>query len=175
MSLSKWFERTFDLSFDVEQYSIIYQRLQQAPGMLNTILQNIPEPKLTYQHDGKWSVKEHLGHLALLEPLWRTRIHDILEKKPELTPTDLDNKKTSEAGFNFYTLADLLQNVADERKETLSLLDSIHVKDQHGTSLHPRMQQPMRIIDIMYFTAEHDDHHIGVIQQMLALQHGSMA
>ena len=169
MSLSKWFERKFEFNFDVEQYSVIYQRLQQAPETLNTFLQNIPEPILIHQPDGKWSVKEQLGHLALLEPLWRTRIHDILEKKPVLTPTDLDNKKTSEAGFNFYTIAELLQHFADERKETLSLLDSINLKDQQGTSLHPRMQQPMRIIDIMYFTAEHDDHHMGVMQEMLAL------
>jgi len=169
MSISKWFERKFDFSFDVEQYSIIYERLKQAPDTLTTILQNLPEPMLNHQPDGKWSVKEHTGHLALLEPLWRTRIHDILEKKPVLTPTDLDNKKTSEAGFNYNTVAELLERFADERKETLSLLDSINIKEERGTSLHPRMQQPMRIIDIMYFTAEHDNHHMGVIQEYLAL------
>lgn len=167
MSISKWFERKFDFSFDVEQYSTIYQRLQQAPNTLATILHNKPEEILTHQPDGKWSVKEHTGHLALLEPLWRTRIQDILEKKPTLTPTDLDNKNTSEAGFNNYPIAALLQKFTEERKETLALLDSINVKDQQGTSLHPRMQQPMRIIDIMYFTAEHDEHHMGVIQHLL--------
>jgi len=167
MSISKWFERKFDFSFDVEQYSTIYQRLQQAPDTLKTMLQNIPEPLLTHQPDGKWSVKEHVGHLALLEPLWRTRIHDILEKKPTLTPTDLDNKKTSEGGFNYFTIAELLLHFTDERTETLTLLDSINVKEQHGTSLHPRMQQPMRIIDILYFTVEHDEHHMRVISEII--------
>jgi uncharacterized damage-inducible protein DinB len=167
MNVSKWFERQFDFSFAVEQYPVIYQRLQQAPDTLKTILQNIPEPLLNHQPDGKWSVKEHTGHLGLLEPLWRTRIHDILEKKPLLTPTDLDNKKTTETGFNLFTITDLLQHFEDERKETLALLDSIDVKGQTHTSLHPRMQQPMRIIDIMYFTAEHDDHHMAVMQQLL--------
>jgi uncharacterized damage-inducible protein DinB len=166
MSNSKWFERKFDLSFDVEQYSTIYQRLQQAPDTLVTIIQNKPDDILTHQPDGKWSVKEHIGHLALLEPLWRTRIRDILEKKPTLTPTDLENKATSEAGFNNYTIEELIGKFSKERKETLALLDSINVKDQHGTSLHPRMQQPMRIIDIMYFTAEHDAHHMGVIKEI---------
>ena len=167
MSISKWFERKFDFSFDVEQYSTIYQRLQQAPGMLATLIHNKPEELLTHQPEGKWSVKEHVGHLSLLEPLWRTRIQDILEKKPTLTPTDLDNKKTSETGFNNYSITELLQKFTDERKETLALLDGINVKDQQGTSLHPRMQQPMRIIDILYFTAEHDEHHMGVIQHYL--------
>jgi uncharacterized damage-inducible protein DinB len=167
MSISKWFERKFDLSFDVEQYSTIYQRLQQAPDTLANMLQNKPADILTQQPDGKWSVKEHTGHLAQLEPLWRTRIQDILEKKPSLTPTDLENKATSEAGFNNHTIEELIWKFSKERKETLALLESINVKDQHGTSLHPRMQQPMRIIDIMYFTAEHDEHHMGVIQEII--------
>lgn len=167
MGISKWFERTFDFSFDVEQYATIYQRLQQAPGTLATLIQQIPEELLTVKPDGKWSVKEHIGHLSLLEPLWRTRIQDILEKKPTLTPTDLDNKKTSEAGFNNVPVADLLQKFVEERKETLALLDRINVKNQQGTSLHPRMQQPMRIIDILYFTAEHDAHHAGVIAELI--------
>jgi uncharacterized damage-inducible protein DinB len=167
MRISKWFERKFDLSFDVEQYSTIYQRLQQAPDMLATLIHNKPEDILTHQPDDKWSVKKHTGHLALLEPLWRTRIQDILEKKPTLTATDLENKATSEAGFNNSTIDKLIWKFSKERKETLTLLDSINVKDQHGTSLHPRMQQPMRIIDIMYLTAEHDDHHLGVIEEII--------
>jgi uncharacterized damage-inducible protein DinB len=84
-----------------------------------------------------------------------------------LTPADLNNTATSEAGFNRFSITALLQKFADERKETIKLLDSINVKDHDHTSLHPRMQQPMRIIDIMYFTAEHDDHHMGVIQLAL--------
>jgi uncharacterized damage-inducible protein DinB len=167
MPISKWFERTFDFSFDVEQYPTIYQHLQQTPDTLATTIHNRPEEILTHQPDGKWAVKEHTGHLALLEPLWRTRIQDILEKKPTLTPTDLDNKKTSEAGFNNYPVAELLQKFTAERKETLALLDSINIKDQQGTSLHPRMQLPMRIIDIMYFTAEHDEHHLVVIREII--------
>jgi hypothetical protein len=28
-------------------------------------------------------------------------------------------------------------------------------------SLHPRLKIPVRIIDLVYFVAEHDDHHLG--------------
>jgi uncharacterized damage-inducible protein DinB len=168
MSASKWFERKFDFSFDVKEYAAIYQRLQQAPERLEHLLQNkAEEPMLAHEPEGKWSVKEHTGHLSVLEPLWRTRIHDILEKKPILTPTDLNNSATSDAGFNKLSITELLQRFADERKQTLSLLDSIDINNHGNTSLHPRMQQPMRIIDIAYFTAEHDDHHIEVIREII--------
>ena len=169
MNTSKWFDRKFNFNFGPEEYTAIYQRLQQAPGILTNVLTDKPEHILTYQPGGKWSVKEHTGHLAILESLWRTRIHDIIEKKPVLTPADLDNKSTSEAGFNNYPTGELLQRFYEERKDTLSLLDSINVPEQSYTSMHPRLQQPMRIIDIMYFTMEHDDHHIAVIKDLIKI------
>jgi uncharacterized damage-inducible protein DinB len=168
MNMSKWFDRKFDFSFGANEYTAIYQRLQEAPGILTALLLNISDHLLSHQPDGKWSVKEHTGHLSLLEPLWQTRIHDIMEKKPMLTPTDLDNKGTSEAGFNKYSITELLRKFGEERMATLSLLDSINVQNESQTSLHPRLQQPMRMLDIVYFTVEHDDHHIAVIRELIS-------
>lgn len=167
MNIPKWFGRQFDFSFGPDEYAAIYARLQQAPGTLAQLLLNVREEVLTHQPDGKWSVKEHTGHLSLLEPLWRTRIHDILNKKPVLTVADLDNKATSEAGFNKDSIATLLERFHEERMATLALLDSIDVPGESQTSMHPRLQQPMRIMDIAYFTSEHDDHHITVIRELI--------
>ena len=166
MSTSKWFERKFDFSFDVDEYNNIYQRLQQAPAILEAVLLTIPEQLLSHQPAGNWSIKEHTGHLSVLEPLWRARLQDIIDKKPILTPTDLNNSATSEAGFNKFNIIELIHRFTEERKQTLSLLDSINIKDHTHTSLHPRMQQPMRMIDILYFTTEHDDHHITVVREI---------
>jgi hypothetical protein len=33
--------------------------------------------------------------------------------------------------------------------------------------LHPRLQQPMRLVDHLYFAAEHDDHHLACIWELL--------
>ncbi|HUP12660.1 MAG TPA: DinB family protein, partial [Niastella sp.] len=156
MSVLKWFERKFDFSFDLDEYTAIYQRLQQAPAKLVELLQNEADDTLSHQPAGNWSVKEHTGHLSVLEPLWRVRMHDILAKKPSLTPTDLNNSVTTGAGFNRYSIPELLQKFTAERNETIRLLDSIDIKTYPHTSLHPRMQKPMRLIDIAYFTAEHD-------------------
>ncbi len=34
---------------------------------------------------------------------------------------------------------------------------------------HPRLDRPMRIVDLMLFIAEHDDHHLATITQRLGL------
>jgi hypothetical protein len=33
--------------------------------------------------------------------------------------------------------------------------------------LHPRLKQPMRLVDHLYFVAEHDDHHLATIREMM--------
>lgn len=165
----KWFDRKFDFSFNADQYAAVYNRLKEAPAMLKQLISGLPEDVLIHQPDGKWSVKEHTGHLSVLEPIWRIRFHDILENKPVLTPADLDNKATFEAAFNKHTIASLLDRFAEERNATLTLLNSIDVQDDTHTSMHPRLQQPMRIIDLVYFVAEHDDHHISMIREITGI------
>ena len=167
MDKTKWFDRKFDLGFDTERYAAIYARLEQAPDTLKQLTHNIKENALLHKPEGKWSIKEQIGHLSVLEPIWRIRFQDIREEKPRLTPADLDNRATTEAGFNTHALGALLEKFATERKATLSLLDSIDALDTTKTSLHPRLQQPMRIIDLAYFVAEHDDHHMACIRELI--------
>jgi hypothetical protein len=35
------------------------------------------------------------------------------------------------------------------------------------TMLHPRLKQPMRLVDHLYFVAEHDDHPLAFIWGLL--------
>ena len=35
------------------------------------------------------------------------------------------------------------------------------------TSLHLRLKQPMRLVDHLYFVAEHDDHHLAKIGELI--------
>ncbi|HEY1212418.1 MAG TPA: DinB family protein [Bryobacteraceae bacterium] len=166
MDSAKWFDREFDLSFGPEKYAMIHERLASAPERLRQAVGLLPEEVLVAKPDGKWSIKEQAGHLFILEPLWRTRFGDILEQKPILTVADLNNTATTEAGFNMVPIGNLLARFAAERQETLRLLDRIDALDVERTSLHPRLKQPMRVIDLAYFVAEHDDHHIGIVKTL---------
>lgn len=166
MASSKWFDREFNLGFDVEQYTAIYQQLKGAPARLRQTVNGLPESTLANKPDGKWSIKEQAAHLSVMEPLWRVRFLDIRERKPILTVADLTNSATTDGGFNALPIAELLQRFDTQRAETLRLLDSIDALDTNNTSLHPRLKQPMRIIDLAYFVAEHDDHHITIINEM---------
>ncbi|HEY4337790.1 MAG TPA: DinB family protein [Puia sp.] len=160
MKQPKWFEREFDLNFGADRYAAIYQQLAGAPERLRQTVAGIREEVLVEKREGKWSIKEQVGHLFIMEPLWRVRFLDIVEQKPTLTVADLNNTATTEAGFNSVAIVELLGRFVTERHETIRLLDGIDAVDLERTSLHPRLKQPMRVMDLAYFVAEHDDHHI---------------
>ncbi len=36
--------------------------------------------------------------------------------------------------------------------------------------VHPRLKQPMSMVDLFFFIAEHDDHHLARIREVGSLQ-----
>lgn len=167
MDNAKWFDRKFDFNFGTDRFSALYERLKMAPDTLTEILSDVPSDVLVFKPNGGWSVKEHAGHLSILEPIWQIRFIDILEAKEVLSPADLDNKATTEAGFNNWSVVALLEKFRAVRRETLELLSKADVQNEKLTSLHPRTKQPMRVIDLAYFVAEHDDHHFASMRNLI--------
>ncbi|HYE55209.1 MAG TPA: DinB family protein [Chitinophagaceae bacterium] len=165
MDTKKWFNRQFDFN-TTSDLAAICKRLEETPAQLQNVCRHIADTTLEHKPGNTWSVKEHIGHLSLLEPLWRTRFEDISQGKAQLTPADLENRATSAAGFNNYSISTLLEAFKKERALTLTMLERMNADDLRKTSLHPRLQQQMRIADLAYFVAEHDAHHLERILQL---------
>jgi len=107
---------------------------------------------------GKWSAQEHAGHLLDLEPLWLARVGDYVAGRPELTPTDLRNVKTDEANHNAQPLERILKEFRAARDALLNRVDEVDGSLFERSIPHPRLKTPMRLVDHLYFVAEHDDH-----------------
>jgi uncharacterized damage-inducible protein DinB len=165
--MKPWFERKFEFSIPLELYPNVCARLRGTPARLEEVLRDQPEPILIAKPQEKWSAQEHAGHLADLEPLWLARVEDYVASSDMLTVTDLSNRKTDEANHNARSLEHIL---ADFRAARQMLLTQI---DKAGTSLfaraipHPRLKTPMRLIDHLHFVAEHDDHHLARIWELV--------
>ena len=166
-----WFERTFDFNFPLGLFPVIFSRLEGSLFRLHSILANADEEYTTHKENG-WSVKEHVGHLYDLEELWWKRLVDFQQGKALLSPADLTNKKTNEAGHNEKTLEQLLLQFTLERQKMLEGIYGFDAALLSKTAVHPRLNQPMRLIDALYFVAEHDDHHITIISTLLRKPQG---
>lgn len=172
MDQVKWFDRNFNFEFTQNIFPSILQRLSRTPLRLEEMLKSIPSTILTYRIDNTWTIKENAGHLIDLEPLWQGRLEDIISGQIELRPTDLQNNKTNLAGHNEKPVNELLHSFRQIRQQTIALLEKIDEETVFKSALHPRLKTPMRTMDLFLFVAEHDDHHLARITELVKVING---
>lgn len=162
----RWFNRTFQLGLGVEAAPGLLERLRETPARLADAVRGLAAPMLTRRVGGKWSIQENVGHLLDLEPLWDVRLDDFDKGAKVLHPADLENRRTDEAGHNDRPIANLLGEFRNARFAVLVRLDRMNAAELGRTALHPRLQQPMSVVDLCFFVAEHDDHHLRTIEEL---------
>jgi uncharacterized damage-inducible protein DinB len=162
-----WFEREFEFSFPVELFPNLCARLRGTPARLEEALRGRSHEILIRKVQGKWSAQEHAGHLLDLEPLWLARVDDYLKAADQLTVADLRNRKTDEANHNARPLEQILAEFRAARATLLKRVDQLDASLFSRSIPHPRLKTPMRLVDHLYFVAEHDDHHIARIWELL--------
>jgi uncharacterized damage-inducible protein DinB len=172
MEQVKWFDRKFDFNFNENIFPSIIERLAGTPVRLEEKIGRILPGLLTERVGGTWTIAENIGHLIDLEPLWQGRFEDIKNGKDELRPADLQNTQTSLAGHNETPVDQLLYNFRTIRQQTLISLEDIDEATVFKSGLHPRLRTPMRTQDLFLFVAEHDDHHLARITQLMKIISG---
>jgi uncharacterized damage-inducible protein DinB len=162
----KWFDRSF--AFDLEPWIFpnLVERLRGTPARVEELIHGLAPERITRRHGGSWSIQEHVGHLYDLEELWTGRIDDLLERKAVLRPADLTNRKTHEADHNAGDIQAILASLRAARAALVARLDGCDRDAVLLEALHPRLDQPMRLLDLVYFVAEHDDHHLAQITRL---------
>jgi hypothetical protein len=163
----KWMQRKFEFNSPPGMMPNLLERMAGTPVRIEDMITTINDKILSAKLDNKWSVKEHIGHLTDIEELHEKRLQEILIGKTELTAADMSNKKTNEAGHSLRKAIDLLGDFKRTRNEFVKKLEALNEDQILLSAMHPRLNQPMRIIDIAFFTAEHDDQHLAIIRRIL--------
>lgn len=171
MEHTKWFDRKFDFGFAQNIFPSVIDRLKGTPVRLEEKVKNIKNDQANAKPNGGWSIKENIGHLIDLEPLWVGRLEDILNGKTDLRPADLTNAKTNEANHNDRRVIDLLDEFRSARATTIKKIEPLSVEQIYMSALHPRLKTPMRTMDHFLFVAEHDDHHLVTIHHLIQTQY----
>jgi uncharacterized damage-inducible protein DinB len=162
----RWFDRKFELGLGVDATPELLERLRRTPERLTSAVRGLPPEALTRRPEGKWSIQENAGHLFDLESLWDQRLDDYDTGAAELHPADLENRRTHEAGHNDRQISDILADFSAARRRIVDRLARMSPAELASTSLHPRLRQPMSVVDLCFFVAEHDDHHLHTIGEL---------
>jgi uncharacterized damage-inducible protein DinB len=162
-----WFERKFEFTFPVELHPNLCARLRGTPARLEEIVRSSARDALVREPSEKWSAQEHAGHLLDLESLWMARVEDYVAGGSELSAADLRNRKTDEANHNARAIEQILKEFREARGRLVKKVETMDPTLFGRAMLHPRLKQPMRLVDHLYFVAEHDDHHLACIWGLL--------
>ena len=168
MARKAWFERVFTFDLPLWMLPMVIERLRGTPARLEDRLRWIDRDRLTAKTGESWSAQEHLGHLLDLEPLFLGRVEDCLASAEYLRDADLTNRRTHEANHNATALDALLAEFREARSTLVDRVEDLNAETASLTALHPRLKKPMRILDLLLFMAEHDDHHLASITENLS-------
>ena len=165
---TRWVEREFDFSLPVGVLPCVVERLRGTPARLEEMLGGLTRETLTAKNvAGSWSIQEHAGHLVDLDELHEGRLEDYALHHSTLRAADMTNRKTEEAGHNDARPEQLLAAFRDARLRFVRRLEAMTEQEVAASALHPRLRKQMRVIDMAYFVAEHDDHHLASITEIL--------
>ena len=163
---TEWIKRHFRFELPLGMYANVVERVRGTPARLEDLTLGLPSDVLTRRDGDKWSIQEQAGHLLDLEELGMKRLDDFEGGRETLTAADMNNRRTHEANHNSNSIENILGSFRKERMAFVARLDSYDETFVSRAALHPRLNVQMRVIDLIFFIAEHDDHHLARISEL---------
>lgn len=158
-----WFERHLEFGKPKEMLPYFLDRLDGTIARIESKVKGFAEAVLSAQHNGKWSVKQNIGHLAEVDEIANRRIDEMVAGISPLSPAVFEPK----LNYNEMPVADVIQYFAKTRKGNLEKYSRLTSEQLAKASLHPRLKAMMTPVDLAWFDAEHDDHHLVKISFIL--------
>ena len=113
-------------------------------------------------------MQEHAGHLTDLDQgLFYPRLDDYEAGARILRPADMENPATELANHNARRLTEVLADAHRVRGALVERLESYDPAFFTRVAQHPRLQTSMRVVDMLFFQAEHDDYHLARITELI--------
>src|SRR5215470_3870017 len=160
IEIRPWRKSEFSFDHPIDVFPMLLERLRGTPARARELIAGVSDQVLATRPNGKWSAKDHLGHLVDLQPLDEHRLHEFLARTPVLSPADISNRATEHGNHRQTACAHILGRLRIGREELVVKLDVLTAEEVGISAVHPRLQKPMRMLDWIYFVTEHDDHHL---------------
>ncbi|UCD74568.1 MAG: DinB family protein [Phycisphaerales bacterium] len=162
-----WTQRTFNFDFPAGLYPELTERIRSAPVRAEAICAGLPPEVLTQRDGDRWSIQENVGHLAGADSrLFMGRLDDYEAGAEVLRPADMTNKATHAANHNDRPFAEVMASFHDSRAAIIARLEPLDEEAFARSAHHPRLDVPMRLVDMIAFMAEHDDYHLARMREL---------
>lgn len=142
----------------------ILQELETQISTLNEIFASISEEKGLFAYaEGKWTIKEVLGHIIDAERVFAYRIFRISRKDETPLETFDENEYIANSDFNQRTIAEMLEEFSLLRRANLLLLNSF--PDTAWVLRGTASGFPVSVRALAYIMFGHAAHHTKILQE----------
>jgi hypothetical protein len=159
----KWFDRKFEFGKPIAMFPFYLERMEGTMARLEYKTKNITDEIMSEKFNGKWSIKQNIGHLAEVDDISNKRIDEIINGITPMSPAVFEPKYD----YNAQPIYEVLKFFRDNRTRNLIKYRNIKESDLQKSSLHPRLQLILTPVDLALFEAEHDDHHLVTINEII--------
>jgi uncharacterized damage-inducible protein DinB len=163
MEKLQWTQRQFNFDLPTGMLPFYLERLEGTITRLENKIKNLPEEILSKRLDDKWSVKQNIAHLAEVDEISLTRINEILSGVSPISSAVFEPRKD----YNSQAKETVLQYFIDNRRKAINRFTSLTDSELQKKSMHPRLKIPITPLGLAWFHAEHDDHHIVRINEII--------
>jgi hypothetical protein len=158
-----WFERKFVFGIQKEMLPFFLERLEGTIYRIEHKVKGVSESVLSEKYNDKWSVKQNIGHLAEVDTVGNKRIDEMLAGVAVLSPAVFEPKD-----YNPWPIEKVVAFFIESRLSNIRKYRTLSDLHLAKGSLHPRLKVTMTPVDLAFFDAEHDDHHLLKISDIIA-------
>ncbi|MFZ0455107.1 MAG: DinB family protein [Ignavibacteriaceae bacterium] len=131
---------------------------------IQSLLQSLPEEEANFAYsEGKWTVKEVLGHMIDTERIMGYRALCISRKEKQSLPGFEQDDYVKEANFKQRTISNLLEDYRTVRKSTISLFKNFteNMFNLRGAA----NGKDVTVLALLYIIAGHEQHHLKILKE----------
>jgi hypothetical protein len=159
-----WFERNLKFGYAPAMLPFFLERLEGTIIRLEQKVKGVDDKTLSTKHDDKWSIKQNIGHLAEVDGVANKRIDEMTSGVEVMSPAVFEPQD-----YNPWPIEKVLAFFKKSRLSNLGKYKSLSEAQLKASSLHPRLNVPMTPVDLAWFDAEHDDHHLVKINLIIQI------
>ena len=158
-----WFDRKFTFGMPVGMLPFFLERLAGTHARIEKKVAGYSDDILSNKLNGKWSVKENIAHLAEVDEIALKRIDEMVKGISPMSPAVIQPGQD----YNARSIQDVVSFFRKNRETNINRYRTLREEDLSKASLHPRLNVKMNPVDLAWFDAEHDDHHLVRITEIL--------
>ena len=141
----------------------IFEILEEQVFSIPVLFEANKEKENFAYADGKWTLKEMLGHIIDCERIFAYRITAFARNEKQHLPGFDEDDYVSNARFSERNYEDMIEEFAALRKANLYLFRSLNEEELNRVGTASKRE--INVKSILFIVAGHIIHHVGVLKE----------